>query len=658
MSFLSGRGADRGIKQPVYFVGAGPGDPELLTVKASRLLREADLVVYTGSLVPRQLVSGLSAKVVDSSSLSLDQILELVGSNARAGRRVVRLHTGDPCLYSAIIEQIFELRREGIECIVVPGVSSGFAAAAALGLELTIPGISQTVIISRIGGRTAVPEKEDISRLAAIRATMLLYLSVGYIDRLVAKLIEGGYPDSTPVAVVEKVSWPEERIVTGTLKDIVHRVHELNIRKTAIILVGDVLRAASTGDFDRSMLYDPSFSHACRSASSGVASEDHAGGDLSSDEGPVEGHGDDNQTSGLIETSIQPSGSYNHSLNSTLDTTAPHDYKPMPLTVFYITQGGRYQAERISSFFPEVEILPFKEIKRHNALDKAWKKGRGIVFVMASGIAVRTIAPYITRKDKDPALVVMDETGTNVISLLSGHLGGANHLAETLALLLKARPVITTASDNLGLVSLDIWTDRNGLVASSKRAMTVAQTRLVENKGLTVFSDINISSYPNGLIPVSVPQKADIIISYIVYSRIQPLLYLYPKVLCLGTGCHKDADPELFRESALNFMTSHGYAVKSIACLATIDLKKSERAILEFAEYLGVEIKYYSASELNSVPVSHGSDMVFRAVGTRAVAEPAAILASNTPEGPGKLLITKEKRGDATFALAMRKLTL
>ena len=249
---------------PIHFVGAGPGDPELITVRGQRLLAEADLVVYAGSLVPRALVDGLAAAVHDSAGLHLGEIIELMAAAWQQGQRVVRLHTGDPSIYGAIKEQMAALDSRGIPYRVVPGVSSATATAAALEAELTLPEVSQTVIITRRAGRTPVPEGQDLVSLAGHQATMLILLSVGMIGEVVADLQSGGYPAETPVAVVEKVSWPEQRILRGTLSSIAAQVEEAGINKTAIIAVGRVF--AELPPEALSKLYDKEFSHGCRQA--------------------------------------------------------------------------------------------------------------------------------------------------------------------------------------------------------------------------------------------------------------------------------------------------------------------------------------------------------------------------------------------------------
>jgi precorrin-4/cobalt-precorrin-4 C11-methyltransferase len=250
----------------VHFVGAGPGDCELITVKGARLLRQAEVVVYAGSLVDRELVRAYSpdADVFDSAGMTLEETTRVLAEVITAGRRVVRLHTGDPSIYGAIQEQMAELDRLGIGYDMVPGVTSACAAAAKLKQELTLPGVSQTVIITRLAGKTPVPEREKLSGIAAIGATLIVYLSVASIDRVVDELLQGAYTPDTAVAVVARVSWPDEKVIEGTLADIAGKVRAAEIGKQAVIIVGDVLKARREGLTTRSLLYDKEFSHEYR----------------------------------------------------------------------------------------------------------------------------------------------------------------------------------------------------------------------------------------------------------------------------------------------------------------------------------------------------------------------------------------------------------
>lgn len=246
----------------IYFVGAGSGAPDLITVRGQNLLRRAALVIYAGSLVNPELLNQCpeDCEKLDSAGMTLDEVICALVRAEREGAVVVRLHTGDPSIYGAIREQMDALRTRNIPFQIVPGVSSFCAAAAALEAEYTLPGVSQTVIISRMAGRTPVPEKESIRSLAAHNATMALFLSVSMLDKLCAELVAGGYPEDTPAAIVYKASWPDEKIVRGTLKTLPESGK--GIGKTALVLVGRFLE----GDYEKSKLYDPTFTHGFREA--------------------------------------------------------------------------------------------------------------------------------------------------------------------------------------------------------------------------------------------------------------------------------------------------------------------------------------------------------------------------------------------------------
>jgi precorrin-4/cobalt-precorrin-4 C11-methyltransferase len=247
----------------VYFIGAGPGDPELITIKGRKILDRADVVIYAGSLVNPDLLAGIRAEIYDSAGMALDEIINLIKKSFSDGKIVVRLHTGDPSFYSAISEQIERLRELNIPYEVVPGVSSASAGAALLGQELTIPEISQSVIFTRIEGRTPVPEKERLGELAKHGTSMVIFLSVGMIEKVRDELLQG-YPEDTPVIIIEKVSWPEEKVVRGILKDIVELVNNAGIKKTALIYIGEALRASEKQLKKESKLYHKDFKHGYR----------------------------------------------------------------------------------------------------------------------------------------------------------------------------------------------------------------------------------------------------------------------------------------------------------------------------------------------------------------------------------------------------------
>jgi precorrin-4/cobalt-precorrin-4 C11-methyltransferase len=246
----------------VVFIGAGPGDPELLTIKAFRVIEEADVIIYAGSLVNPEVIgyAKSDALIYNSAELNLDEIVDIMEKSVLEGKLVARVHTGDPAIYGAIAEQMQYLKEKNISYEIIPGVSSLFATAAALEAELTQPEVSQTVIITRPSGRTPKPEREAIFRLAEHQATMCIFLGVHMIGKVVSELLTF-YDVETPVAVVQKASWEDEKIVRGTLTDIVEKVQDAGIEKTAIIVVGDVL---GTSRVTPSKLYDSHFSHEYR----------------------------------------------------------------------------------------------------------------------------------------------------------------------------------------------------------------------------------------------------------------------------------------------------------------------------------------------------------------------------------------------------------
>jgi precorrin-4/cobalt-precorrin-4 C11-methyltransferase len=252
----------------VYIVGVGPGDPDLMTIRAKKIIDAADLIVYTGSLLGEDGFKDVKpdAKLVDSAGLHLDQIVELMKTAALDGQIVARVHDGDPAIFGALNEQAAPLEAAGIPFEVVPGVTAAFAAAAALKAELTVPELAQTLILTRMEGRTPVPDGEKLRDLARHGATLVLYLSIVLIDRVVAELREG-YPDDTPVAVVQRAWCPDEMVLRGTLADIAGQVKAAGMRAQALIMVGPVFRPDLRRTWDKkSKLYDAEFSHGFRRA--------------------------------------------------------------------------------------------------------------------------------------------------------------------------------------------------------------------------------------------------------------------------------------------------------------------------------------------------------------------------------------------------------
>ena len=251
-------------KKQVYFVGAGPGAADLITVRGAKLIADADVVIYAGSLVNPELLGYAreGAEIHNSAYMTLGEVLDVMKSAAAEGKTLVRLHTGDPSLYGAVREQMDALDELEITYESCPGVSAAFGAAAAMDLEYTLPGLSQSLVITRMAGRTAVPEKESIESWAAHGSTMAIYLSTGMLEELSRRLIAGGYSEDTPAAIVYKATWPDEKVWHCTVGTLAATAREAGVKNTALIVVGDFL-----GDvYERSRLYDPTFTHMFRTA--------------------------------------------------------------------------------------------------------------------------------------------------------------------------------------------------------------------------------------------------------------------------------------------------------------------------------------------------------------------------------------------------------
>lgn len=250
----------------VHFVGAGSGAPDLITVRGQRLLSEADVIIYAGSLVNPALLEYKKdgCRVYDSAKMTLEQVTDVMRQAEKEGLTTVRLHTGDPCIYGATREQMDILEEAGIEYDSTPGVSAFCGAASALDMEYTLPGISQSVIITRMAGRTPMPEKESIESFAAHGATMVIFLSTGMLEKLSDRLIAGGYAPETPAAIVYKATWPDEEKYICTVSTLAQTAAERGITKTALIIVGG---AVAQNGYERSKLYDPGFTTEFREAS-------------------------------------------------------------------------------------------------------------------------------------------------------------------------------------------------------------------------------------------------------------------------------------------------------------------------------------------------------------------------------------------------------
>lgn len=318
----------------------------------------------------------------------------------------------------------------------------------------------------------------------------------------------------------------------------------------------------------------------------------------------------------------------------------------MRIGIVAITCGGKELGWRLAKKLPGTRFLE-NELGISALFAEHWQRFDGFVCIMASGVAVRAVAPLLAGKESDPCLVVLDEKGRHAISLLSGHLGGGNVLARQVAGLIGATPVITTASDVLDLPALDLWAGELGLVAERKEALTRASARLVNTGRITIFSEVPLPPLPGGMIPVAESAEADIIVSHRITDR-RPGLILRPRTLVVGIGCNRGTPVREFAEALSDLFDRAGLARQSISKLASIEAKRDENGLLEFAARNGWQIDFFSTREINDTRNVTVSAAALKAVGAIGVAEPAALLGARAKT----LLIRKRKWQNVTMAVA------
>lgn len=594
------------MSRNVIFVGAGPGAPDLITLRGAAALDTAELVIYAGSLVNEKLLErAAGAELVNSAKLSLPEVIATIEAGYRAEKRVVRLHTGDPSVYGAVSEQFRELDRLGIPYEVVPGVTAAFAAAAELKIELTMPELSQSVIFTRMAGRTPVPEKEAIEQLASHGATMCIYLSAAEIGSLAEKLRAAGLPPETPAAVAYRASWPNGKTVRGTLADIAAKTAEAGIKRQSVIVVGKVLDR----DGALSKLYDETFSTGYRAS---VA------------DGEMEFHGRI-ALFALTRESAHKAAEIASGLDGEAELFVPE----------------RYAGELFSG---RTRAIPPGGLAA--AVEQAWNGFGGLVMVMAAGIVVRHIAPLCRSKADDPAVVVCDEAGNFAVSLLSGHLGGANRLAAAVARITGGQPVVTTASDGRKLMAFDELAARHGYRIATPGTLTRLAAALLdgEKAELSMPRTLFERYYAGNPQFLFRAETAEITVRCAgIEFRLTPRYYT------LGIGCRRGVPAERIAAAVTAVLEKHGIGRERIVAVASAELKRDEAGLLEFAAQTGIPLRFFSADELNGVETPNPSRAAEEHVGIRSVSEAAALLAA----GHGaKLTVEKHADGAVTVAIA------
>ncbi len=599
----------------VIIAGAGPGAVDLITLKAINALKEADLVIYAGSLVNPEMLTYTrhDAEKLNSASMSLDDVIKAMKKAVRKGKNVVRLHTGDPAMYGAISEQMNELDTLGIEYEVIPGVNSVFAAAAVLKSELTMPGITQTAILTRRAGRTPVPEKENIAELAANNASVAVFLSVADMQGLADDFISAGRPSETPVAVVYRATWPNQKIVRGTLANIAVKVEESGIKRQAMIIVGAALDRGGK----KSLLYHKSFAHGYRT----------------------------NDGSKTFDGNV---------------------------AIYAITQKGCIKAGELAEgledsqvFIPERFAGEFNSFNTFEpkTLDKViaenWNKFDAHLFIMATGIVIRKIAGLLESKLSDPAVVVCDEMGNNSISLLSGHIGGANRLAAVIAGITGGRAVITTATDVNDMTAFDELAALNNWQICNPQNIKTLNSMLLEAKNIDMLIPEEIfNKFYKGIRGLRLVQSTEeingsgaVVLDAGCSKLSVPALELKNNCYTVGIGCRKNTSCDEIETAFNDALNKAGVPKSQLCCIASSDVKKDESGLLEFANKHKIEIKFYDKETLNEIETPNPTPRAMEKFGVASVSEAAAVAAS----GFGELVLEKQKYEKATIAIAQCK---
>ena len=611
----------------VHFVGAGSGAVDLITVRGAELLKNADIIIYAGSLVNRELLSYAKkdAVIYDSKDMTLSDVINTMKDASEKGLDIVRLHTGEPSIYGAVREQMDELDKLGIEYDSCPGVTAAFGAAAALNIEYTLPDVSQSLIITRMEGRTAVPEGEDIESFAAHQASMAIYLSAGMMDKLAARLISGGYKPDTPAAIVYKATWPDEKKVVTTVEKLAEAAAENGIKNLAVVLVGD---AVGHEKYDRSKLYSPDFTTEFRAAKRSIEDSSCAVTDNNTKAISLHGIGYEVETEGLSDNKRIKSESFDIGLQGKIVNRYPE------ADIFTFTDRAEKLAGKVREHLAELgNISPavfrchMDEVKKR--LSFSFEEKRAVIFISASGIAVRCIADYVMDKLCDSPVIVISEDGKYVIPLLSGHVGGANDLAVAIADRLGAFKVITTATDISGGFQLDNYAKSHQLYIADRQLIKSVAAESLENKYHEHDAEDDHQSCVNIINADDHQSHVDMKNTDEYIKQLISKGGLVPKVYYLGIGCRRNKLYGDIRNAIENFLANNKIELQRLAAIASIDVKKDEEGIRRWADTNRVPFVVYSAEDLAALGDGFSSsETVLEKVGVDNVCERAAVAAA------------------------------
>jgi len=611
----------------VYVIGAGPGDPDLMTVRAQRVLESAGLVLYADSLVDPRILDLVpeSAQVRGTSGMTLEPIVEHLVEAARAGQVVARVHSGDPGIYGAIAEQLARLEEASVTWEIVPGVPSPMAAAAALGCEMTVPGVAQSIVFCRVAARTPMPEGQDLRALARPGVSLCVFLSAGYGAELVSALRDGGVAEDTPAVIAEKVSWPDERLSWGTVADLERRLHDLGVRRHALVLVGPAFARTSTRL--RSSLYSPEHAHVFRPRGEGGATR-------------------------------------------TRDREAT--------SIYALTASGAEVAQRIAAALPGARMhLPARLAtgvdgahpesgSARAVVARLMGESGALVLVMATGAAVRLAAPHLEDKLRDPSLVAVDDRGRFAVPLAGAHAGGGNELARRVAEALGATAVVTTASDGRPWPALDDLAAQRGWRVEDPRQLAHAGAALLDGDPVGLVQECGQPFDDAGKWPDTLRRfggvealtrnasslRAAIVVTDRAVGEVPPgWLLLRPPTVVLGVGCESGVSRAEVSAAIDAALRDAGLSSLSVGVVATLDRKTEEPALRELCAQRGWALRGHAPDELRIIDVPTPSSVVDQAVGTPSVSEASALREA----GDGaELLLRKQVQGRVTVAVARR----
>jgi precorrin-4 C11-methyltransferase len=604
----------------VYILGAGPGDPDLLTVRARCVLEVAETVLYADSLVdPRLLgVCRDDARARGTSGMTLEPIVAELVDAARRGQVVARVHSGDPGVYGAVAEQLARIEEAEVPWEVVPGVPSPMAAAAALGCELTVPGISQAVIFCRVSARTPMPLGHDLRALARPGVSLCVFLSAAYADELTSALRDAGIDDSTPAVIAERVSWPDEQLCATTVGELGEQLHALRVRRQALVLVGPAFDRRANRL--RSALYDPEHAHVFRPASA-----------------------------------------------------ATGDRETSPIAVYALTAAGAGVARRIAASIAGARVHlparlagPLEDTVAETAGARAvvarlMATHRALVLVMATGAAVRLCAPHLADKLRDPAVVAVDDLGRWAVPLAGAHAGGGNALARRVAGACGAVAVVTTASDSRAWPAPDELARERDWRVEDPRSLAHVTAALLDGDPVGYVQNVgspleDCAPWPASLrryddltsLRAAAPRAA-MVVSADPLAAEPGWAVLRPEVALLGVGCESGTTRAEIAAAVDQALAEVGISPLAVRVVATIDRKCGERGLTELCAARGWELRGFAAEELRAVAVPTPSAAVDAAVGTPSVCESAAVLAAGPP---GVLRLPKRVHGRVTVAVA------